>query len=100
MTSPPNRSKQARQEMPRVASFIDDLRAAFGELHINEQIRLATRDNQPVFWASENGREVGVRLAEATNVWALEGFDQRRFCPGCHGECVGTDQPCAELAKH
>lgn len=47
-----------RTEMPTVAGWIDDLRAAFGAEQINAAIR-AGLDGQPTFWASENGREVG-----------------------------------------
>lgn len=53
-----------RTEMPTVAGWIDDLRAAFGAEQINAAIR-AGLDGQPTFWASENGRAVGTKGAGA-----------------------------------
>ena len=49
-----------RAEMPTVAGWIDDLRAAFGAETINAAIR-AGLDGQPTFYASENGRAVGTK---------------------------------------
>lgn len=49
-----------RAEMPTVAGWIDDLRAAFGAEQINAAIR-AGLDGQPTFWAIENGRAVGTK---------------------------------------
>lgn len=54
-----------RTEMPTVAGWIDDLRAAFGAEQINAAIR-AGLDGQPTFWASENGRAVGTK---SSGVW-------------------------------
>jgi hypothetical protein len=54
-----------RTEMPTVAGWIDDLRAAFGAEQINAAIR-AGLDGQPTFWASENGRAVGTK---SLGVW-------------------------------
>lgn len=56
MTRPAN----LRESMPRVAAWIDDLRAAFGADAINGQIRRGLA-GEPVFHASEGGREVGMR---------------------------------------
>lgn len=47
-----------RDEMPNVAAFIDDLREVFGKEMIDGQIRKGMR-GEPVFWASENGHEIG-----------------------------------------
>lgn len=47
--------------MPMVAGFIDDMRAAFGKEMIDGQIRSGMR-GEPVFWASENGREIGTPI--------------------------------------
>lgn len=52
------RPASLRAEMPTVAAWIDDLRAAFGAESINGQIRRGLA-GEPVFHASEGGREVG-----------------------------------------
>ena len=57
-------TKPLRQKMPTVAAFIDDLRAAFGEEIIHNIIR-AGLQGQPVFHASENGRQIGTPLPSA-----------------------------------
>jgi hypothetical protein len=49
-----------RAEMPTVAGWIDDLRAAFGAETINAAIR-AGMNGQPTFYAEENGRAVGTK---------------------------------------
>lgn len=49
-----------RADMPTVAGWIDQLRAAFGAETINAAIR-AGLDGQPTFCASENGRAVGTK---------------------------------------
>lgn len=51
-------SKPLRQAMPETAAFIDAMRGAFGAEQINAVIR-AGMDGQPMFWARENGNEVG-----------------------------------------
>lgn len=58
MTKPAN----MRAAMPKVAAWIDDLRAAFGAEIIDAQIRAATRDGLPTFHATEAGHSVGVPL--------------------------------------
>ncbi len=47
-----------REEMPMVAAFIDEMREQFGKTEIDNQIRKGMA-GLPVFWASENGHEVG-----------------------------------------
>ena len=49
-----------RADMPTVAGWIDDLRAAFGAETINAAIR-AGMNGQPTFYAEENGRAVGTK---------------------------------------
>lgn len=49
-----------RADMPTVAGWIDDLRAAFGAETINAAIR-AGMNGQPTFYAEENGRAVGAK---------------------------------------
>lgn len=56
-------TKPMRQAMPLVASFIDDLRSAFGADEINAQIRGGLQ-GLPTFWAKEGGREIGCRPAD------------------------------------
>lgn len=54
-------SKPLRESMPTVAVFIDECRAAFGTEIINEQMRKGMHGS-PVFYASENGMEVGTKI--------------------------------------
>lgn len=54
-------TKPLRQQMPAVAAWIDQMRAAFGADPINDAIR-AGIDGQPTFYASENGSEIGTRF--------------------------------------
>lgn len=44
--------------MPETAAFVDAMRQAFGVDEINGQIRKGMAGD-PVFWASENGHEIG-----------------------------------------
>jgi len=53
-------SKPLRQSMPTVAAFIDDMRETFGADAVNGQIKKGMQ-GLPVFWASENGTEIGAR---------------------------------------
>lgn len=85
--------KPARIAMPASTAWIDALRAAFGNDDINEQIRRGV-SGEPVFWASENGQEIGTKPPDHLSVWALDGLSLRLYCPGCHGECVGTERQC------
>lgn len=59
-------SKPLRQQMPTVAGWIDDLRAAFGAEIIDHAIR-AGIDGQQTFHARENGREVGTPITYDAN---------------------------------
>ncbi|MCY0388415.1 hypothetical protein OVY01_14475 [Robbsia sp. Bb-Pol-6] len=83
-------TKSLRADMPTVAAWIDQLRAAFGSDVIHDAIRAG----EPAFYAEEDGHILGTPLLKNVNAWNLEGLAQRQFCKGCHGECVGTDQPC------
>lgn len=60
-------SKKARQTMPQVTAWIDELRQAFGADVIDEAIRRGMR-GQPTFWARENGQELGTRAPEGRGV--------------------------------
>lgn len=53
-------SGELRQAMPTVASWIDELRAAFGADMIDAAIRAGIA-GQRTFYASENGVEVGTK---------------------------------------
>lgn len=55
------RPKNLREEMPAVAAWIDGLRDAFGADEINAFIKSGMA-GVPVFFASENGRQVGTPL--------------------------------------
>lgn len=56
--------KSLREQMPAVTAFIDQLREVFGKEMIDGQIRKGMR-GEPVFWASENGHEVGTPIHTA-----------------------------------
>jgi len=62
------RPKHARDAMPKVAAWLDDLRAAFGRELVDAQIRAATTEGLPTFCASEGGRRVGVPLPASGGV--------------------------------
>lgn len=51
-----------RAEMPQIAAFIDDLRAAFGADAINPQIKKGMSGLPGFFYASENGHHVGTPM--------------------------------------
>lgn len=50
-----------RNEMPNVTAFIDAMREAFGKEMIDRQIKRGMR-GEPVFYAKENGHEVGTPM--------------------------------------
>jgi hypothetical protein len=54
--------KSLRDQMPQVAAFVDDLRAAFGAAQIDGAIRAGLR-GRPYFWAREGSHEIGTPLA-------------------------------------
>lgn len=58
------KTKPLRQQMPTVAAWIDDLRAAFGKELIDIAIR-AGLDGQQTFYASEGGQQVGTPIPYA-----------------------------------
>lgn len=53
--------RNLRRDMPAVTAFIDSLREVFGKEMIDGQIRQGMR-GEPMFWASENGHEIGTRV--------------------------------------
>jgi hypothetical protein len=79
--------------MPTVATWVDQLREAFGSDTIHDAIR-AGQTGEPTFFAAENGHQIGTRLLPDINAWRLEGLVARRFFKGCRGQCVGTEQQC------
>jgi hypothetical protein len=52
--------KSLREDMPTVAAWVDDLRAAFGADYMNGAIRAGLRGGR-TFWAAEGGHEIGTR---------------------------------------
>ncbi len=56
-------AKPLRELMPTTTAFIDECREAFGVDMVNQQIKLGMRGAQS-FYASENGQEVGTKIAE------------------------------------
>jgi hypothetical protein len=70
-------SKNMRSDMPKTAAFIDSIRKAFGEDHVNSLLRRVMRGEQ-VFHATENGFEIGTPLLEPNVVvsWDEKGVSQ------------------------
>lgn len=68
-----------RQEMPKVASMIDELRRQHGLLPVDRQIRRSLR-GEPVFYAQENGSRIGTPLKRGTVeiYWDERGISQER----------------------
>jgi hypothetical protein len=62
-----------RDQMPEVTATIDNLRKAFGTEMIDGLIRKSLKQ-QPTFWASENGHEIGTRNTSAKSI---VGWDDR-----------------------
>ena len=58
-----------RDEMPTVAAWIDDLRAAFGAEAVTAWVRQGLADGS--FHAGENGHEVGVPIPAPANAISL-----------------------------
>ncbi len=56
-----------REQMPVVAAWIDEMRAAFGTAHIDGILKAGMR-GEPVFFASENGHTVGTPSAPGWRV--------------------------------
>lgn len=56
-----------REQMPEVTAFIDELREAFGKEHIDQQIRRGIK-GEPVFYAKENGHQIGTPITEGVLV--------------------------------
>ncbi|MCP3653339.1 MAG: hypothetical protein GY734_08310 [Herbaspirillum sp.] len=68
-----------RQEMPMVASMIDDLRREHGLLPVDRQIRRSLR-GEAVFYAQENGSHIGTPQKRGTVeiYWDERGISQER----------------------
>nr|WP_243460845.1 hypothetical protein [Paraburkholderia sp. PGU16] len=80
--------------MPQIASWVRDLRSAFGDAQLDDAISRG-RNGEPDFFASENGRTFGTRLPAGSAGWAGEGLGDRHFCAGCDGSCIGTQTRCS-----
>lgn len=66
-----------RSQMPKVAAWIDDLRAAFGADDINAALRFKST-GQPCFHASEAGHSVGTpATVTGTEISAVQMVIQR-----------------------
>lgn len=82
--------------MPEIAAFVASLREAFGDASIDEAIARGRR-GEPGFYASENGRTVGVRTADGLPWQVDQSLANRRFCAGCEGQCVGSGLSCSQI---
>lgn len=89
--------KPLRGMMPEITAWIDDLRSAFGPETIEAAIKAGIA-GEPVFFAVENGIEVGTRSPSNENAWSCTSLTDRSFCSGCSGECVGTATRCSMRA--
>ncbi len=63
ISNKPEKPQNLREAMPVTTGFIDAMRAAFGADCINSSIK-AGMNGQPMFYASENGIEVGTKAPE------------------------------------
>ncbi|MFZ6686600.1 hypothetical protein ACO0K0_02495 [Undibacterium sp. SXout11W] len=64
-------SRNLRAEMPQIAAMIDQLRREQGVEVTNAWLRRATTNEPGLFWASENGFEVGIRDTSSTSAYFL-----------------------------
>lgn len=88
--------KPVRHPMPEIAAFVADMKAAFGELEIDEAVRRG-KAGEPTFYANENGRAVGTASPMTENPWRVTNdIRNRQYCPGCNGGCVGQAIGCKE----
>ena len=70
-----------RDQMPVVTAWIDKMRDAFGKEHIDAQIRAGIK-GQPVFFANENGHEIGTRPERGWRVLKDERGNSTRVVQG------------------
>ncbi|CAB3795219.1 hypothetical protein LMG28614_04125 [Paraburkholderia ultramafica] len=85
-----------KHPMPEIAAFVAELRDAFGDATIDEAVARG-RAGGPTFFASENGRTVGTKAADAVNSWRVDdSVRDRHFCRGCNGSCIGTEIRCSQ----
>lgn len=86
--------KPVDHPMPEIATFVAEMKAAFGEREIDEAIRRG-KAGESTFFACENGHSVGTATPAATNVWRVDhAVRNRHYCAGCDGLCIGTTKSC------
>lgn len=89
-------NKPLRQTMPLVATFVDDLRAAFGAEVINTSIKRGMA-GEPGFFAAEHGATVGTRFPAGGGFVSADKMNLKKIdpktcgCPACKA---------ARLANH
>jgi hypothetical protein len=59
--------KNLRQEMPTITAIVDMVREIAGKEAVDQNIR-AGLNGKPLFWARENGHELGTRDTSQTSV--------------------------------
>jgi hypothetical protein len=64
-------SRNLRSDMPQTAALVDQLRLQQGGEVVNALLRRAINGESGLFWASENGHEVGTRDTRATSAYFL-----------------------------
>lgn len=64
-------SRNLRSEMPQTAALVDQLRLQQGGEVVNTLLRRAINGEAGLFWANENGHEVGTRDTRATSAYFL-----------------------------
>jgi hypothetical protein len=92
-------TKPLRTSMPQVAAFIDGLRAAFGADEVDAMMARGLA-GEPVFHAEEAGHAVGTPAPAQWSSWHGQGLDDRHYCAGSSGECVGTERRCIRRFIH
>lgn len=85
-----------KHPMPEMAAFVAELRRVFGDATIDEAVARG-KGGEPTFFASENGRTVGTKAADAVTCWRVDdSVRDRHFCRGCDGSCLGTEIRCSQ----
>ncbi|MEX3964845.1 hypothetical protein AB4Y42_21965 [Paraburkholderia sp. EG286B] len=85
-----------KHPMPEIATFVAELRQAFGDASIDQAVARG-KAGEPTFFARENGRTVGTKAAVAVNSWRVDGsVRDRHFCRGCDGSCIGSETRCSQ----
>lgn len=76
--------------MPTVAQWVDSMRDAFGKAEIDEIMRRGVR-GEPVFYARENGHQVGTPLQPARGAAWIDEVGNRQGKDYSSASCNETN---------